>query len=136
MMDEDTAIWNVIRDLPDVDCLPLPARFFKKFGIAPREIENTKDYLATQYTWRKQTEPKELTPLILDEPQRDKDGKIQLVEMFPPEVVDVKVVQRPFEQEEGKTMVILPSLRDDSYVIKNHTDVSVHSLPQNTGLSA
>jgi hypothetical protein len=119
-IDEDTAIWNLIKDHPELDCLPLPARFFKKFGIQPRSVESTKDYLSSQYTFKKQYEKKDLSPLIIDEPIRDKDGKIRLVEMLPMEEIKVETVSRPFESEEGKTMVILPSLRDDSEIVQKY----------------
>jgi hypothetical protein len=133
MVDEDEAIWNMIKDLPDVDCFPLPIRFFKKFGIEPRTIETTKDYLASQYTVQKSVEPKELPPLIIDEPQRDAEGKIKLVAVAPPEEFEVTTVQRPFVMEEGKTLVVLPSLRDE---VSDHTDASVPPLPHHTTPSA
>ena len=123
MIDEDEAIWNAIKDLPDADCFPLPVRFFKKFGIEPRTIETTKEYLASQYTVQKSVEQKELPPLVIDEPQKDADGKIKLVEIAPPEEIDVKTIQRPFVHEEGKTLVVLPSLRDD--FTADHTDDAV-----------
>jgi len=130
MIDEDEAIWELIKDSPDVDCFPLPARFFKKFGIQPRAVETTKDYLGSQYTIKKQFETKELAPLIIDEPQRDTDGNIKLVPVAPPEDIKTETIQRPFIQEEGKTLVVLPSLRDDSDLVKcDHTDAEVPPVP-------
>ena len=131
VVDEDEAIWNAIKDLPDVECLPLPVRFFKKFGIEPRAIETTKEYLATQYTFKKQFEEKDLPPLIVDEPLRDKDGKIRLVEMAPLEDVKVEVIQRPFEHDPNKTLVVHPSLKDE--ITPVHIDGEVpHSLHHTT----
>jgi hypothetical protein len=125
--DEDEAIWNMIKDLPDVDCFPLPIRFFKKFGIEPRAIETTKEYLASQYTFKKQFEEKDLPPLIIDEPVRDAEGNVKLVPVAPPEEVEVTTIQRPFEHDPNKKLVVLPSLRDEvsrtpDQVKHDHTD--------------
>jgi hypothetical protein len=130
VIDEDEAIWNAIKDFPDVECFPLPIRFFKKFGIQPRSIETTKEYLATQYTIQKSIERKDLPPLIIDEPQRDAEGKIKLVAVAPPEEIVVETVQRPFVHEEGKTLVVLPSLRDDSDLVTGDHTTSSTPLPQ------
>jgi hypothetical protein len=120
VVDEDEALWNAIKHCPDVDCLPLPIRFFHKFGIAPRGVENTKEYLSSQYTIKKQFEPKDLPPLVIDEPIKDKDGNVKLVEVHPSEDIQVETISRPFEQEEGKTTVVLPSLKDDSDIVKKY----------------
>lgn len=113
--DEDTALYNSLKDLPDFQCLPLPVHWFKKFGIVPLEVENTRAYLKDQYTFKKQFEQKDLPPLIIDSPQRDKDGNIKLVDVAPPEDVKVEVVQRPYEHDPTKTLVVLPSLKDDNF---------------------
>ena len=117
-MDEDTALYNELKNLPDFRCLPLPAHWFAKFGIEPIGIETTKDYLESRYTVLKSVEQKELPPLIIDEPQRDKDGNIKLVKVAPPEDIKVETITRPFVHEEGKTLVVLPSLRDDSDIVE------------------
>ena len=99
--------------------MPVPIRWFSKFGIKPREIETTKEYLASQYTFVKQYELKDLPPLIIDEPQKDSQGNIKLVAVAPPEEIKVETISRPFEYEQGKTLVVLPSLRDDSDIVKS-----------------
>jgi hypothetical protein len=109
----------MMKELPDFDCMPVPIRWFSKFGIKPREIETTKEYLASQYTFVKQYELKDLPPLIIDEPQKDSQGNIKLVAVAPPEEIKVETISRPFEYEQGKTLVVLPSLRDDSDIVKS-----------------
>jgi len=33
--DEERTLLNVLKSQPDFDCLPIPAYWFKKFGIPP-----------------------------------------------------------------------------------------------------
>ena len=117
--DEESTLFEMLKGMPDFDCMPLPARWFSKFGIKPREIETTKDYLNENYTMKMMYSPKDLPPLIIDEPQLDSEGKVKLVPVAPPEDIKVETISRPFEHEQGKTLVVLPSLRDDSEIVKS-----------------
>ena len=66
-VDEDT-MYAQLKDLPDFECLPLPASWFKKYGIPPREATAPREFIESNYTMRMAIEPKDLPPIIIDEP--------------------------------------------------------------------
>jgi hypothetical protein len=43
--------------------------------------------------------PKELEPIIIDEPQRDLSGNIKFVKIAEPEKIEVEVVSKPYESK-------------------------------------
>jgi hypothetical protein len=92
--DED-ALYNELKELPDFDCLPLPARWFKKYNIPPVEVINPHNFIESRYTVKCQFAPKDLAPLIINEPQQG--GK--LVEVLPPEDIKVETISKPFDPE-------------------------------------
>jgi len=107
-IDED-ALYNEMKDLPDFDCMPIPARWFEKYGIPPRTLPTTREYLESGYTMKRATEKKDLPPLIIDEPQQN--GKL----VVPPPVEDIKVdvISRPFDWDTKKPFpAILPMLKE------------------------
>ena len=102
----DEQVWNMIKQLPDADCFPIPSSFYKKFNIPPRNPISMKDFLASGYTIQCATAPKDLPTLVIDKPI--KNGL--LVEVVPFEDIPVEIVSKPFSQE---TMpVVLPSLQE------------------------
>lgn len=108
MIDED-ALYHELKDLPDFECMPIPERWFKKYNIPPREAVAPKEFMESHYTILKATEPKDLPPLIIDEPI---DGG-RLLEV--PEVEDIKVevISRPLELDPEKPFpAILPMLKE------------------------
>lgn len=104
-IDED-ALFNELRKLPDFDCFPLPARWYKKYNIPPLEQPNTREFLNSHYTIKCATAPKDLPPLIINEPQQG--GK--LVPVAPPPDIEVKTIQRPLEVDQ---FVVHPMLMND-----------------------
>jgi hypothetical protein len=98
-----------LSQLPDFDCLPIPASWFKKFNIPPRNPVGVREFIHSNYAMDMAVKPKDLPPLIIDEPQQN--GK--LVQFVPVEEIPVEVVSRPFEIPEGKSFpAILPSLTE------------------------
>ena len=107
-IDED-ALYEEMKNLPDFDCMPIPARWFKKYNIAPRNPPTTREFIESNYTLIKSVEKKDLPPIIIDEPQQN--GK--LVVPFPPEEIKVDVISRPFEWDSSKPFpAVLPILKE------------------------
>jgi hypothetical protein len=105
-IDED-ALYQQLRQLPDFDCLPLPARWYKKYNIPPVIQPTTKEFIESNITVRRSTEHKDLSPIFINEPQQN--GK--LVNIIPDEDVKVELISRPFT---GIVNGVLPSLIDDT----------------------
>jgi hypothetical protein len=89
-------LFEIIKNQPDFDCLPLPARWFKKYNIPPREATDFSSFVKSNYTMRCAIAPKDLPALILKEPFKDLSGNVRLVEPAPLEELDVKVISRPY----------------------------------------
>ena len=108
-MDEETLLYNQMKDLPDFDCFPIPLHWYKKFGIPPRNPVPVAEYIESNYAMRMSVAKKDLPPIVIDKPQQD--GK--LVEMVKGEDIPVEVIQRPFELKEGEPFpAVLPFLKD------------------------
>ena len=106
-IDEERDLYEALKNLPDFDCFPIPSSWFKKFNIEPRGVVGPKEYIESNYAMMKSLEPKQLPPLIIDEPQQG--GK--LVKMIEPEVIPTELVSRPFEVK-GPFPAVLPFLKD------------------------
>jgi len=107
-IDED-ALYQELKELRDFDCLPLPSHWFKKYNIPPRTTITPHDYIESNYAMKRALEPKDLPPLIIDEPQQG--GK--LVEAPPPEDIKVEVINRPFDWTPDKPFpAVLPMLKE------------------------
>jgi len=108
--DEERTLLNVLRAQPDFDCLPIPAYWFKKYGIPPREAVAPREYIESNYAMKKANETKDLPPLIIDEPQQN--GK--LVPVAPPDDTKVELVSRPFVWKENKPFpaTFVPTLEE------------------------
>ena len=98
-------LYNQLKDLPDFMNLPLPNRWFKKYNIPPIEPINVRDYIHSNHAFKMMFAPKDLDPIIINEPQRDLSGNIKLVKMVEPEPIEVEVVSKPYEPK-----TISPSL--------------------------
>jgi hypothetical protein len=105
---EEIALYNELKTLPDFESLPLPSHWFKAFNIPPVSAITPKEFMASGYTFKKMYEPKDLPPIIINEPQQG--GK--LVKMVEEEPIKVEVKSRPFVMPEGG-LTILPSLLED-----------------------
>lgn len=99
LTDEDEKkLLEMLQSQPDWECLPIPAYWFKKYGIPPRSAVAPREYLESNYAMRMAVEPKDLPPILIDEPQQD--GKLYPV--APPEKVDIQLVSRPFVTDPNK----------------------------------
>lgn len=108
--DEERKLYEALKELPDWECFPIPQSWFKKFNIPPRNPIGVREYIHSNYAMEMAVKPKDLPPIIIDEPQQG--GK--LVEVPKAEEVPIEVVSRPFELPEGKPFpAILPSLKTD-----------------------
>lgn len=94
--DGEDQLYHLLKDLPDFLNYPLPARWFKKYNIAPIEPTNVKDYIHSNYAFKCMFAPKDLDPIFINEPQRDLSGNIKLVKMVEPEPIEVEVVSKPY----------------------------------------
>ena len=107
-MDEDKALLEQLKQLPDFECYVLPATWYRKFGLEPPAPVDTRSFMESNYTMKCAIAPKDLPPIVISKPQQN--GK--LVEMAPPEKIDVEVRSRPYTLTE--TPNILPSLTDET----------------------
>lgn len=99
LSDEDEKkLLEVLQSQPDWECLPIPAYWFKKYGLPPRAAVAPREYIESNYAMRKAVECKDLPPLLIDEPQ---DGG-RLVVPRAPEKVDIQLVSRPFVSDPTK----------------------------------
>jgi len=105
-------LFEIIKQQPDFDCLPLPARWFKKYNIPPREATDFSSFVKSNYTVRCSYAPKDLPTLVLKEPIKDLSGNIRLVEPAPVEEIDVKVVSRPYNIEDKERPVVEDFLKE------------------------
>jgi hypothetical protein len=115
---EEMELLEALKTLPDFDCLPLPVSWFAKYNIPPRAVVGPREYIESNHAMKMALAEKDLPILIINKPQQD--GK--LVEVQPPEVVDIKVMSRPFVIPEGEEFppVICPE----------HTDTPVPQSPR------
>jgi len=107
-IDED-ALYEQLKNSPDFDSLPIPARWFKKYNIAPRNPPTTREFIESKYTIMRAVEKKDLPPLIYDEPQQG--GKLVVVPPF--EDIKVETISRPFDWDSSKPFpTVLPMLKE------------------------
>lgn len=113
LSDEDERkLLEMLQAQPDFECLPIPAYWFKKYGIPPREAVAPREYINSNYAMKKAVEPKDLPPLIIDEPQQA--GKLAVLQ--PPENVPIELVSRPFVTDPNKpfpAVICPPNTQDD-----------------------
>lgn len=93
-------LYHIISNQPDFDCLPLPARWFKKYNIPPREANDFSSYVKSNYTMRCAVAPKDLPALLVKEPIKDLSGNVKLVEAAPLEELPIQVISRPYNIED------------------------------------
>ena len=93
--DEWKAIYDSMKDLPDLHCFPFPANIRKQFNIPQPRIVPVREFLESGYTFQCASMKHDLPPIIIDKPQ--KDGYIPpLIKAEEPEV---KLVQKTIESE-------------------------------------
>jgi hypothetical protein len=107
-MDSDERMFELLKAQPDFECFVLPSHWYKKFNIEPVKAEDPASFIKSNYTQICSAKPKDLPPIIIDEPQDN--GRTWKV--FPEEKVDVKVVTRPFVQTTKSFPAVLPALQE------------------------
>lgn len=108
-MESDDEMYNAMKDMPDFECMPIPAEWFKKYHIPIREAVAPKEFIESNYTIARAVEVKDLPPIIIDDPQRDG----ALVEVPKEEEIPVEVICRPFEWDSSKPFpAVLPALKE------------------------
>lgn len=114
--EDEKALVDAMRSLPDFTSFVFPSSWYKKYDIPLAEAVNPREYIKSNYAMKMAVTPKDLPPLISKEPIKDAEGKIKLY--VPPELEDVsmKVVSRPLTEEETKDGLPLvhPSLCDQN----------------------
>lgn len=95
-MATDEEMYELLKDLPDFACIPLPAHWYEKFKLKPQVAVTPQEFINSAYTIKCATAPKELPPVIIDEPQRN-GMKWDLIEVEP---VKVEVVEKPIEKKD------------------------------------
>ena len=107
---EEVELLYALKQLPDFDCLPLPACWFEKYKLEPRKAVGPKEYIEANHAMKMAVAQKDLPPIIIDEPQQG--GK--LVPLAPFESVPIEVRSRPFILPEGKSFpaVIAPTYEE------------------------
>jgi hypothetical protein len=63
-------MYHLMKESPEWDVLPKPARWFKKYNIPPVKAQNLSEYLKSDYHNKVKLIPRNLPPLIIKEPQR------------------------------------------------------------------
>jgi hypothetical protein len=114
---EELALLEELKKLPDFECLPLPGSWFKKYNIPPRTACGPREYIHSNYAMECSIAPKDLPPIIVKEPQKDKDGKVILVEVVKVEEPLLEVRERPFQLQEGEEFPVV-LVKDDDPIVK------------------
>lgn len=107
-MEDEKALLDELRKLPDFQNYVLPASWYKKFELTPPGPVGPREFIESNYTMKCAVAPKDLPPIVISKPQQD--GKV--FEMAPPEKIDIEVRNCPFELAEIPN--VLPSLQDET----------------------
>lgn len=88
-----------IKNSPEYGILPLPARWYEKFDIPPLKHTSVRDFIESRYTIKCAFAPKDLEPIIIDEPQQN--GKVvPFIEEAP---IPVEIVETPYDPKVRRT---------------------------------
>lgn len=116
---EERALLAELQKLPDFECLPIPASWFKKYNIPPRTACGPREYISSNYAMECSIAPKDLPPIVIKEPIKDKDGNVKLVEVVKVEEPLLEVRERPFQLQDGEEFPIVLVKEDDEIVLKS-----------------
>jgi hypothetical protein len=64
-------LYKQMKESPEWDVLPKPARWYKKYNIPPMKVLSTAEVLNSDYHNKVKLIPRTLPPIIYDKPQRD-----------------------------------------------------------------
>lgn len=96
---EEYELYLKIKNSPEFGILPLPARWYEKFDIPPVKHMSVRDFIESRYTLKCAFAPKDLDPIIINEPQQN--GK--LVKFIEEEPIPVKIVELPYDPNVRRT---------------------------------
>lgn len=88
-----------IKNSAEYGILPLPARWYEKFGVPPVKHMTVREFYESNYTLNCAFASKDLPPLIIDEPLQN--GK--LVELIKEEPIPITVVETPYDPKVRRT---------------------------------
>jgi len=117
---EEVELLYALKQLPDFDCFPIPESWFKKYNLAPRGAIAPREFMESNYTMSMAVAPKDLPPLIFDEPQQG--GKLVRFIDEPPPAVEVR--SRPFEWDNTKPFPATLIKDDDPILIPASSEAS------------
>jgi hypothetical protein len=106
-------LFEILKNQPDFDCLPLPARWFKKYNIPPREATDFSSFVNSRYTTRCGFAPKDLPAIVLKEPYKDASGNIRLVTPAPLENIPIEIVSKPYDIKDDEKQSVEQFLKDN-----------------------
>jgi len=116
---EERELLEALMKLPDFECMPIPASWFKKYNIPPRTACGPREYINSNYAIQCSIAPKDLPPIVIKQPQKDKDGNVILVEMVKVEEEILEVRERPFKLHDEEDFPIVLVEEDDPIVKKD-----------------
>lgn len=119
---EEVELLYALKQLPDFDCLPIPDTWFKKYNLAPRGVIAPREFMESNYTMSMAIAPKDLPPLIFDEPQQG--GKLVRFIDEPPPSVELR--SRPFEHDPSKPFPAVLVKDDDPILASSEASASQH----------
>jgi hypothetical protein len=116
---EERELVEALMKLPDFECMPIPASWFTKYNIPPRTACGPREYIHSNYAIECSIAPKDLPPIVIKEPQKDKDGNVRVVEIVKVEEEILQVRERPFKLQDGEEFPIVLVEEEDPIVKKD-----------------
>jgi len=110
---EELALFNELKDMKDFDLFPLPKSWYTKFNIKPALPESVKESRENNYAFQRREY--NLSPILIDEPQRDLSGNIILTELQPNDELEksVELIQKPFNPKDTNlTGIVMPTTNE------------------------
>jgi hypothetical protein len=89
-------LYNKMKQSPEWDILPKPARWYKKYNIPPMKALSSAEILQSDYHNKVKFIPRNLPPLIINEPQR---GGVMVPLQKVEEELTFTLHEKPFEGE-------------------------------------
>lgn len=93
----DAELLEELRKLPDFEKYPLPASWYKKFNLKPVEAVDVKTFIDSGACLKAITGGK-CDSYEFKEPQRDENGNLLEVKVFPLEEIPVEIITKPIRE--------------------------------------
>jgi hypothetical protein len=124
---EEVELLYALKQLPDFESFPLPDSWYEKYKLAKPKVINPRQFIESNYAMEMALAPKDLPPIIIDEPQQG--GKLVAVPDEPMPHVEVR--SRPFDWDITKPFPAVLTQADDpvfqAIASQHHTSSSVSS---------